>query len=164
MTFPQFAEALEQLGRAEVELVVVGMASAILQGAPMLTNDVDIVHRRTPENVARLLRVLEDLDAVYRTDRRRIRPTALYLLGPGHNLFETRVGDLDCLGTIDEGLGYEQLEPDSIVVDLGGGVRCHALSLARVIDIKRRAGRPKDVAALPVLVATLDEISKRNAL
>lgn len=163
MTLPQFPEALDELARAEVELVVVGMASAILQGAPMLTNDVDIVHRRTPENVARLLRVLETLDAVYRTDRRRLRPQASILLGPGHNLFDTRVGQLDCLGTIDEGLGYDELEPDSVVIDFGDGVHCRALSLPRLIEIKRRAGRPKDLAALPALVATLDEIRKRNA-
>lgn len=163
MTLPEFPDALEQLARAEVEFVVVGMAAAILQGAPMLTNDVDVVHRRTPENVARLMRVLEDLDAVYRTDRRRLRPQASILLGPGHNLFETRVGQLDCLGAIDERLGYEELEPDSVAIDFGEGVRCRALSLARVIEIKRRAGRAKDLAALPGLIATLDEIRKRNA-
>jgi len=162
MPEPGFADALDLLARADVEFVVVGMASAILQGAPMLTNDVDIVHRRTAENVARLLRVLTDLDAVYRTDRRRIRPVESALLGPGHNLFETRVGDLDCLGAIDQNLAYEQLEPDSLVLDLGQGVHCRVLSLQRLIEIKRRAGRPKDVAALPVLLATLDELRTRE--
>lgn len=162
MSLPQFPEALELLARAKVEFVVVGMASAILQGAPMLTNDLDIVHRRTQENVNRLLQVLTELDAVYRTDRRRLPPKASILLGPGHNLFSTRTGDLDCLGTIDEGLGYEELERDSIQIDLGDGVHCRALALERVIEVKRRAGRPKDLAALPVLIATADEIRKRT--
>jgi hypothetical protein len=49
MAEPKPGDILEVLGYAEVELVVVGMTAAILQGAPMLTNDVDIVHRRTPE-------------------------------------------------------------------------------------------------------------------
>ena len=163
MNLPQFPEALEELARAEVEFVVVGMAAAILQGAPMLTNDMDIVHRRTPDNVSRLLRVLEDIDAVYRTDRRRLRPQASILLGPGHNLFDTRSGQLDCLGTIDDGLGYDELMSDSVMVDLGDGVHCRALRLQRLIEVKRRAGRPKDLAALPALIATLDEINKRNA-
>jgi hypothetical protein len=121
------------------------------------------VHRRTAENVTRLMQVLENLDAVYRTDRRRLRPQVSALLGPGHNLFDTRAGQLDCLGTIDEGLGYDELEPDSVMIDFGDGVTCRALALARLIEIKRRAGRPKDLAALPVLIATLDEIHKRNA-
>lgn len=162
MAEPKPGDALDALGRAEVELVVVGMTAAILQGAPMLTNDVDIVHRRTPENVERLLRVLEELGAVYRTDRRRLPPKASALLGPGHNLFETRAGDLDCLGTIDQDLGYEELLPDSTVVDLGAGVQCRVLLLARVIEIKQRAGRPKDLAALPMLRATLDEIGRQR--
>jgi hypothetical protein len=134
------SEALEVLARAEVELVVVGMTAAILQGAPMLTNDLDVVHRRTPENVERLLRALAQLDAVYRTDRRRLRPKASVLSGPGHNLFETHVGDLDCLGTIDENLTYEDLVPDSVLIDLGGGLSCRALGLERVIEVKQRAG------------------------
>jgi len=158
MPEPRPGDVLEVLGRGEVELVVVGMTAAILQGAPMLTNDVDVVHRRTPENVERLLRALEELDAVYRTDDRRLRPKASVLIGPGHNLFETRAGDLDCLGAIDDNLTYDDLLPDSTLVDLGGGVQCRVLLLERVIEIKQRAGRPKDLAALPVLRATLDEI------
>jgi len=161
MSAPRFAEALELLARAEVEFIVVGMASAVLQGAPMLTNDVDIVHRRTEENVERLLAALGGIDARYRTDDRRLRPKASVLRGPGHNLFSTRAGDLDCLGTIDDGLGYDELEPDSIVIDLGDGIHCRALVIERLIEIKRRAGRPKDLAALPVLEATADEIRKR---
>jgi hypothetical protein len=156
------SEALEVLARAEVELVVVGMTAAILQGAPMLTNDLDVVHRRTPENVDRLLLALTQLDAVYRTDDRRLRPKASILSGPGHNLFRTRVGDLDCLGTIDENLTYEDLVPDSVLIDLGGGASCRALGLERVIQVKQRAGRPKDLAAMPVLLATLDEIRRQR--
>ncbi|MEZ4293931.1 MAG: hypothetical protein R3B70_03060 [Polyangiaceae bacterium] len=42
------------LQEAGVELVVVGGTAAVLQGAPVVTFDLDIVHRRTPENVSRL--------------------------------------------------------------------------------------------------------------
>ena len=157
-------EALELLIAAEVELVVVGMAAAILQGAPMLTADIDIVHRRTPENVERLLKVLQSLDAVYRGDPRKIRPGPSHLLGPGHQLLTTRKGDLDCLGTIGSAgheLGYDDLLPDAIEMDLGEGRRCRVLALAKLIEVKRQAGRPKDLAVLPVLTATLDEINRR---
>jgi hypothetical protein len=37
----------------------------------------------------------------------------------------------------------------------GGEIR--VLDLPALIEVKRRAGRPKDLALLPVLEATLDE-------
>ena len=60
-----------------VEFIIVGGVAAVLQGVPITTNDLDIVHRRTPENVARLLEVLLKLDATMRHDlaRRGLRPT-----------------------------------------------------------------------------------------
>lgn len=152
-----FLAALVALRRADVDLVVVGMVSAVLQGAPQLTFDLDIVHERSPENVARLLDVLTAIDAVYRHDPRKIRPRASLLAGTGHNLFSTQLRDLDCLGTIDDGLGYHELLPHSVELDLGDGLACRALGLEKLIEVKRRAGRPKDLAALPVLEATLDE-------
>ena len=60
----RFAEVLRLLATNEVEFVVVGMTAGVLQGAPVTTIDLDVVHRRDPENVARLLRVLRNLDAV----------------------------------------------------------------------------------------------------
>jgi hypothetical protein len=46
---------LERVLAADVELVLVGGLAAVVQGAPVTTFDVDIVHRRTEENVDRLL-------------------------------------------------------------------------------------------------------------
>jgi hypothetical protein len=34
----------------DVEFIVVGGVAAVLQGAPVVTFDLDILHRRTPEN------------------------------------------------------------------------------------------------------------------
>src|SRR5689334_16941627 len=100
-------ELLRLLATREVEFVVVGMTAGILQGAPLTTADVDVVHRRTPENVARLLRVLTEIDAIYRRDPRQLRPKESHLLSPGHQLLSTTHGDLDCLGTIDDDKSYE---------------------------------------------------------
>jgi hypothetical protein len=46
---------LASLCDSGVEFIVVGGVAAVLQGVPITTTDLDIVHRRTPENVARLL-------------------------------------------------------------------------------------------------------------
>lgn len=80
---PQYHQILFRLADEGVDFIGVGMVSAILQGVPLTTMDLDIVHRRTPENVGRLLRVLADLDAVAHNDPRRVRPNESHLVGPG---------------------------------------------------------------------------------
>ena len=74
------------LGEAEIEFIVVGGAAAVLQGAPITTQDLDIVHQRTPDNIARLVALLDDLDAFFRPtlSGRYIRPTSEHLAGTGH--------------------------------------------------------------------------------
>ena len=52
-----------------------GGAAAVLHGAPITTEDLDIVHRRSPENVSRLKSLLDELDArVRELADRRLRP------------------------------------------------------------------------------------------
>lgn len=158
----RFADILELLAEHEVEFVVIGMAAGILHGAPVTTVDLDVVHRRTPENVVRLLRVLQAIDAVYRHEPRALRPRESHLGGPGHQLLRTTLGDLDCLGAIDQDRGYEELLAETVEMSLSSGRTIRVLSLPALIEAKERAGRPKDLAALPVLRATLDELTKQR--
>lgn len=155
-------QVLDRLVEAGVEFIVVGMASAIAQGAPLNTLDLDIVHRRSEENVDRLLALLTSLDAVYRTDRRDLRPGREALLGAGHQLLRTRLGIIDCLGamTLDGAdRTYDDLLEHSITLRIDGK-EVRLLSLAAYIRAKRAAGRPKDLAVLPVLEATLRELER----
>jgi hypothetical protein len=161
MRSARFAEILRTLAANDVELIVVGMLAGVLQGCPVSTADVDVVHRRTRENVARLLGVLQQLEAVYRHDPRKLRPKESHLIGAGHQLLETTHGDLDCLGSVGDGLGYEELLEDAVPMDLGHGLKIQVLGLAKLIELKKRAGRPKDLAAIPVLEATLEELERR---
>jgi hypothetical protein len=71
-------------------------------------------------------------------------------------------GDLDCLGAIDEGRDYEQLLPLTVEMTLAGGRVVRVLSLPALIDAKERTARPKDLAALPVLRATLEELRRQD--
>lgn len=162
MTRTRFADVIRRLARNDVEFIVVGMMAGVLRGAPVMTADLDIVHRRSPENVSRLLRVLADLDAMYRHDSRRLRPGESHLLSPGHQLLTTTCGDLDCLGTVGEGQSYEDLLARAPKLDLGDSLAVHVIELATLIELKEKAGRPKDLAALPVLRATLAETLKRS--
>ncbi|MGB5268484.1 MAG: hypothetical protein WBN30_17960, partial [Polyangiales bacterium] len=103
-------ELLRRLSKAGVEFIVVGGAAAVLHGAPITTEDLDIVHRRTPDNVARLKALLDDLRAhVRELANRRLPVSKSALAGEGHVLVTTALGPLDCLGTIVEGRGFEEL-------------------------------------------------------
>ena len=158
---PKFDEILIRLADKGVDVIVVGMAAAVIQGVPTSTWDLDVVHRRTPENVERLLSVLADVGAVARADPRRLRPNATHLIGPGHVLMETRFGDFDCLGAIDGGRDYEDLLKTSIAVDFEGRA-LRMLSLSEILAIKKRASRPKDLAVIPYIQSTIDEIDRRK--
>lgn len=154
-------EIIRLLVSNRVEFIVVGMTAGVLQGAPTTTIDLDIVHRRTPDNVERLLQVLQSIHAVSRHDDRRLTPGASHLLGPGHQLLTTDYGDLDCLGSLDDAMSYDDLLQNVAILDIEG-FQLQVLDLPTLIDVKRRAGRPKDLAVLPVLEATLDESLRKQ--
>ena len=159
MTLPTGATALlDQLLSAGVAFIVVGGGAAVMQGAPLAPKDLDIVHARTPENVERLLSVLRALRAFDRADlaNRRLAPKADALLGHGHVLLTTDLGELDVLCEIDGDKGYDELFINSVEVS-DGERAVRVLDLPTLIEVKARAGRPKDRLAIPVLVATLQE-------
>jgi hypothetical protein len=67
---------LEALLRAlGVDFILVGGAAAVIHGAPVSTQDLDIVPDQSDENVARLLAVLDQLGARFRPDQDRYRPS-----------------------------------------------------------------------------------------
>ena len=85
MLVNDFKSALKVLCEAGLEFIVVGGLAAVLNGAPINTFDLDIVPARDPENVAKLLGVLENIDAIYRMQpERRLRPNTSHLSSPGH--------------------------------------------------------------------------------
>jgi hypothetical protein len=161
-----FRTILQVLTDHQVAFIVVGGVSAVLQAAPLNTFDLDLVHSREPENLARLLAALQNLDAYYRGQgRRRIKPDLSHLDSPGHQLLTTRSGYLDMLGTVGSvgaERGYKELLPRTVEMDLGGGLRVRLLDLPTLIELKEEAGRDKDKAVLPVLRRTLEEQQKAN--
>ena len=154
-------ELIAALVQARIEFVVVGGAAAVIHGAPITTEDLDIVHRRTPENVDRLLIVLEALDAHHRYDlmNRRLKPTRAMLMGTGQINLSTTLGPLDPLCELAPGQGYDELLADTEVVS-DGSTQIRVLSLAKLIEVKAATGRDKDRFALPILIATLQEQRK----
>lgn len=156
-----FITIIQSLVEHEVDCIVVGGVSAVLQGAPIDTFDLDVVHSRSPENLDRLLAALLELDAYYRGQgSRRLAPKIEFLASPGHQLLMTRAGPLDVLGTVGVGgheRDYDDLLPHAQMVEVMIGMRVCVLDLATVIELKEELGRDKDRAVLPVLRRTLEE-------
>ena len=153
-----FLTALRALHEGGVKFVIVGGLAAVLNGAPVDTFDLDIVPARDEANVARLLRVLDALEAIYRMQpERRLRPDASHLSSPGHHNLITNCGPLDVLGTIGGGLGYEDLLPHTVEMETGGGVRVRVLNLATIVALKEELLGEKDLAVLPILRRTLEQ-------
>ena len=155
MASPSLESLLTTLATSDVEFIVVGMLAAVAQGAPVTTHDLDIVHRRTPANIAALLDLLVNrLDARYRGRTDVLRPTEEILAGPGHSLLKTNLGPLDVLGAIEGGRDYDSLLPKSHRIEISGHP-VFVLGLATLIELKRSSTRLKDQLVLPVLEETL---------
>jgi predicted nucleotidyltransferase len=149
---------LRTLTQHGVDFIIIGGVCAALHGAPITTFDLDLVHSRAPDNLERLLRGLEELEAYYRGQgERRLPPKIAYLASPGHQLLMTRHGPLDLLGTISGERGYEELLPHTEEIQADDEVRLRVLDLATLIQVKEEAGRDKDKMVLPILRRTLEE-------
>ncbi len=155
------AELLRVLVDHRVRFIVVGGAAAVLQGAPINTLDIDIVYDRADDNIGAMLMALDALDAVFRTDPRRLRPNESHLRSSGHKLLETRLGILDVLATIEDDTDYAALLPHAEAMAVGA-LTIMVLSLERLIEVKRKLTRPKDRLMLLQLEATLDERRKQS--
>jgi hypothetical protein len=164
MSEGNFRATLRVLSEAQIEFILVGGLAAVYNGAPLNTFDVDVVHRRTPENIAHLLAVLDALDAVFRIQPyRRLRPNESHLSGNGHLNLITRLGPLDVLCTIGYDLGYDDLLGHTRDMEIGDGLRVRVLNLEKLIELKEHLSGEKDRAALPLLRAVLAEKRKTGA-
>ena len=157
----KFRELISTLARANVEFIVVGGVAAAGHGSARLTRDLDIVYRRTPENISRLVSTLSSLNPYPRgappglpfswseeTIRKGLNFTLI-----------TALGALDLLGEITGGGIYEDILPHSLKVQLHG-TECFCLGLDYLIKVKRAAGRPKDFEAIAELEAIREEQSR----
>jgi len=158
MPKPDYVAILLVLVEHRVDFVVVGGVGAVLQGAPIMTFDLDIVHSTEAANIERLAAALESLDAYYRMQPElKIKPQASHLASPGHQLLMTRHGPLDLLGVIGLGHAYGELIQKAIAVKIIAGVSVPVLELSSLITIKEETAGEKDRAVLPILRQTLRE-------
>ena len=135
-----------------------GGVAAIVHGSARLTQDLDVVYRRNPDNMTRLADALRPFTPYlrgappglpFRWDSETIQRGLNFTL-------ETSAGPLDVLGEIAGGGTYETLISHSRKLSVFG-VECYCLGLDRLIQAKRDAGRPKDLEAIAELEALREE-------
>ncbi len=146
-----FLQILTVLHRHEVDFVIVGGIAAILQGSPVMTEDLDLVYSTEPDNVSRLAHAVREIEARYRDPAGRIiEPDEAKLASLRINLLDTRLGKLDLLWTIGNGAAFIDLLPRCETFEVAG-LRLSVIPLEVLIEAKEIADRPKDRQALPFL-------------
>jgi predicted nucleotidyltransferase len=153
-----FSGLLRGLATAGVEFILVGGAAATAHGSARLTQDVDVVYRRSSDNIERVVAALSEWHPYLRGAPPGLPfrwDAATVVRGLNFTLTTDR-GDLDLLGEITGGGRYDTLLPDTIAIEVFG-VQCRCLTLERLIAVKRAAGRPKDLEAVAELEAIDEE-------
>jgi len=138
------------VGEFQIDCVLVGGVAATVHGSAIPTQDLDICYLRDPGNLTKVVKALRSVNATLRGAPKNI-PFILdeETLRRGLNFtFDTDAGKLDLLGEV-RGVGmYSDADEAEIF-----GYNCWVLSLDKLIDAKRAAGRPKDLIALSELEA-----------
>ena len=135
--------ALQQVG---LEALIVGSTAAALQGAPVMTQDVDVLIRDTPLNRDNLDKLSAALRAARPVPVSELSSTVTIVGGelPVDVLFESLPGALT----------FASLRSRAVPVAVGAQTAV-AASLQDIIQSKEAANRPKDRAQLPILRETL---------
>ncbi|SRR5579883_1329279 len=156
-----FSRLLSALSTARVEYIVVGGLAAAAHGVARYTSDLDIVYKRSPENIHRLVETIRPFEPYlrgappglpFRWDDRTISGGLNFKL-------ITNSGELDLLGEITGGGGYDALLPHAIELNIYG-TPCLCLGIEKLIDVKNASGRPKDFEPMAELKALLQEKKK----
>jgi hypothetical protein len=132
----------------------------------VVTEDIDITPATDRSNLDRLAAALRELRARLRTaddvrgvaflvDAEMLATAKLWTLTTPH-------GDLDIAFTPSGTRGYGDLRREASRTRLAPGLRVEVASLRDVIRSKEAAGRDKDLAQLPILRRTLEEIRRRS--
>ena len=141
---------LRALIAQDVAFMIVGNSAAVLQGAPVVTQDVDLWFDNLSDDGIR--------KAVKKVD-------GIFVPSFGHNppMFAGESIKLFDIVFNPQGLeSYDKEKRHNLAVKLAD-IYVPVLALSRVIKSKERANRPKDQAVLPVLKDVLKtlELAKR---
>jgi hypothetical protein len=136
---------LAGLGRNYVSYVLIGGLARVIRGTDELTDGIDICPSMRPDNLERLGRALEELEA-RRTDRRRLALDEEALSQEPVIRLRTTYGELKLVpepaGTRQ---GYDDLRRGASREHLGQGLRPEVASVADLARMAAALGREQDL-------------------
>jgi hypothetical protein len=133
---------LRALVKHNVRFMIVGLSAAALQGAPVVTEDVDLWFEDL--NDPKFVTALREVNAFY------VPPFGVnspMLAGEGTAPFDLVLSM--------SGLGRFSQEMENTILISVGSISLRVLSLERVLASKKAANRAKDIRVIPVLENTL---------
>ena len=157
-----FASILSLLKHEQVDFILIGGLAAMAMGSARATVDVDVVYSRDDDNMNRLAQALKP----YEPYMRGAPPGLPFTWDPatirgGLNFtLSTTLGDLDVLGEVAGGGTYEQLHPFTEPIRIFD-IDLDCVTLAKLIQLKKAAGRPKDLEVIAELEALQEEGERR---
>ena len=142
---PDFLDLLRALLAAEARFMVVGAYALGIHGRPRATKDFDVWVEASAENAPRVIQALQAFGAPL------MGLTEEDISSPGTGLqIGVEPGRIDLLTAI-SGVAFEQAWPERVEADFGEGVRCGVISAKHLLQNKRAAGRPQDLADVAAL-------------
>ncbi len=142
---PDPESLLQRLIHHKVEFVIVGGYAAAVYGVSLVTQDIDLCCRFTPENLLRLQNAIADLHPVHRLTPQRLplKLTQDTCAGLQNLYLATDLGVMDCLGSVLGVGGYDEVTRHSVELDVPGGP-CRILDIESLIKSKQAMDRPHD--------------------
>ena len=157
----QLTEILRRIHDAKVEFSLIGGLASRHYGVTLVTEDVDICARFTPENLRRIESAVKDFHPRHRLTANRL-PLELtdYLCSQLKNMYlTTDIGILDCLSEV-AGVGdFEAVLASSQLMQFPFG-RCYVLKIDALIQAKQTVGRPHDLITVKQLNAIKEKLPK----
>jgi hypothetical protein len=148
---PDLLALIAALNRHQVDYVLVGGMAALVYGATRPTEDLDIVARDTDDNMERMARALNEVNA--RSDV--ADHASLFDLRAMNTRWSTDAGTVDVLvsaaGPATSTINWRTLEPTAQTI-AHSGYLLHIVSLEDLLEMKLSVGRPRDIAVAEQLV------------
>ncbi len=144
---------LAELSKEGVEFLVIGGVAVGFHGHVRATKDVDVVPAPAAENLGKLVRVLERLEAsVEGADEFEagelpdpLDPEALAL--GGNWVLLTRLGRLDLMQWLGDAPLWDELSPSAVEEQIGG-IPIKFVGYEDLVKLKELAARPEDLTDL----------------
>ncbi|MCL4705359.1 nucleotidyltransferase [bacterium] len=143
MSFDQsfLVELVEALAQAKLQVVFIGNAAAILQGVPVMTQDVDLMIRDHPQ----LQKKLQEFAEIFNVKLTRpYEPVSQVIRASGRSI------EIDFVLALSSRKSFESVRSRARKIRIGQRVVWVA-SLDDIIAAKEAADRPKDKATLQFL-------------